>query len=471
MLSSPELKKPLSDNLSYLLKTLRIEVISDGATLAKSAQLLKAHHYLGDLKAVGERLHYSIRDEDGNWLGVMIFTSASRRLRHRDRWIGWTDEQRRRRLSLVVNNARFLLLPDRTVPNLGSAVLKRVCARLSADWEEHYDHPVQVLETFVDPSRFSGTVYTASNWTELGLTRGNARKGRDYYEAHGQPKRLFVRELVRGACRSLQAETLKPSLAQVDEKAALRCTQSSQELGSLKERFKEQVPEYHKQRCTYPVYALLSIIAAAHLAGAPRGQKDLAVFASSLSQAQRRALGIRRKAYEKYYPSPDQSTFSRMMSEVDIDSVETVLIQWQQEIRGEATEDELICLDGKIPKHSGGKNVLTASTSPGQHYLGCAIVKDKTNEIPAARELFAKLDLDGKLVSLDALHTQRQTARELVLKHGGDYVFTVKGNQPTLCAEIEQRLDDPAAPFLSPKAKPATLDSKVAKKAKTSLAR
>jgi hypothetical protein len=461
-------QKPLSDNLSYLLKTLRIEVITDATSLTQSSELLKAHHYLGDLKAVGERLHYSIRDADGGWLGVMIFTSASRRLRHRDGWIGWTDEQRRRRLCLVVNNARFLLLPDRTVPNLGSAVLKRVCARLSADWEERYGHPVLVLETFVDPSRFSGTVYMASGWKELGLTRGNARKGRDYYEAHGQPKRLFVRELVGGGCRSLQAETLKPSLAQVDADAPKRCTQNSQELGSLKERFKQQVPEYHKQRCTYPVYALLSIIAAAHLAGAPRGQKDLAVFASSLSQTQRRALGIRRKAYGKHYPSPGQSTFSRMMSEVDIDSVETVLIQWQQEIRGEEPEDELVCLDGKIPKHSGGKNVLTASTSPGQHYLGCAIVKDKTNEIPAARELFGKLDLDGKLVSLDALHTQRQTARELVINHGADYVFTVKGNQPTLCAHIEQCLDDPAAPFLSPKTRPATSGSKAAKKVKTS---
>jgi hypothetical protein len=95
-------------------------------------------------------------------------------------------------------------------------------------------------------------------------------------------------------------------------------------------------------------------------------------------------------------------------------------------------EDELVCLDGKIPKHSGGKNVLTAVTCPSQHYLGCAIVKDKSNEIPAARELFGKLDLDGKLVSLDALHTQRQTACELVIEHGADYALTAEGNQPGL---------------------------------------
>ena len=103
-------------------------------------------HYLGSLKAVGERIYYSIRDENGDWLGVMVFVSAARRLRHRDAWIGWTDEQRRRRLQLAVNNARFLLLPERTVPNLGSAVLKRVNAQLSADWQERYGHPVLVVE-------------------------------------------------------------------------------------------------------------------------------------------------------------------------------------------------------------------------------------------------------------------------------------------------------------------------------------
>jgi hypothetical protein len=449
-------EKPLSNDLSYLLKTLRIEVLTDPEGLSEAMDLLRTHHYLGEFTPVGERLFYSIRDADGRWLGVMAFTSASRRLRHRDAWIGWSDEQRRRRLGLIANNARFLLLPGRTVPNLGSAVLKRVCSRLSDDWQAQYGHPILALETFVDPTLFSGTVYTAAGWEELGQTQGHGRKGRDYYQMHDRPKRLFVRTLRRDARRSLQAETLKPSLRHIDEQAPARCRQNSAELRSLKERFKAQVPEYHKQDCTYPVHALLSIIAAAHLAGAPRGQKDLAVFAASLSQPQRRALGIRRKAGTKYYPSPGQSTFSRMMSQVDIDAVETVLIQWQRQLRGEAPEDEAVCLDGKIPKHSGGKNVLTAVTCPSQHYLGCAVVKDKSNEIPAARELFGKLDLDGKLVSLDALHTQQQTACELAIEHGADYGLTAKGNQPGLQKYIESRLPEPGAPFLSPNSHPGT---------------
>ena len=76
-----------------------------------------------------------------------------------------------------------------------------------------------MVETFVDPSRFSGTVYTAAGWEELGLTQGNSRKSRDYYEPNGQPKRLFVKALERTACEWLQAQTLPPELAPVEEKS------------------------------------------------------------------------------------------------------------------------------------------------------------------------------------------------------------------------------------------------------------
>ena len=89
-----------------------------------------------------------------DWLGVLVFCAASRRLRARDRWIGWSEEQRRRRLPLVVNNCRFLLLPDKTFPNLGSRSLRLTLDRLSADWQERYGHPVVLVETFIDPEQF-----------------------------------------------------------------------------------------------------------------------------------------------------------------------------------------------------------------------------------------------------------------------------------------------------------------------------
>jgi len=438
----------LPNNPSILLKRVRVELLTKRKKIKRCLRQLDKYHYLKGLKTVGERLFYAIVDENGDWLGVSVFMAAARRLRHRDEWIGWDDEQRRRRLPLVVNNARFLLLPHKTVPNLGSVALKLLCDRLSEDWMEHYNHPVAMVETFVDPAHFSGTVYTAAGWVELGLTQGNGRVSRDYYQRHDRPKRLFVRELHRNARRSLQADQLKPQFAPIEEKTLPRYTCPTENLCSLKERFEKEVPDYHVKRCLYPVHALLTIMAAAHLSGAPRGQKDLAKFAKSLSQSQRRAVGIRRRAGSNRYSAPDQSSFSRMMSRVDVEIVEKVLIDWQACIRGPVPQDEIIAMDGKVPAHSGGKNIVTAITSPSQHYLGCIVTGEDTNEIIAARELCEKIDLDGRLVSLDAIHTQTETSH-VIVEAGGDYLYTVKDNQPQLRKRIEKIVDDPATPFLT----------------------
>ncbi|MFP4204149.1 MAG: ISAs1 family transposase [Opitutales bacterium] len=440
--------RPLPDNHSVLLKRVRVRPLSKRKDIKRCLRKLDKHHYLKGLKTVGERVFYAIEDENGDWLGVAVFMSAARRLRHRDEWIGWSDEQRRRRLPLVVNNARFLLLPHKSVPNLGSVALKLLCNRISDDWMERYGHPVAIVETFVDPEFFSGAVYNAAGWCELGLTNGSGRVSRDYYERHDRPKRLFVRELVRNARRSLQADKLKPLFAPIEEKTLPRFTRSNEDLGSLKDCFEKEVPDYHVKRCLYPVHALLTIMAAAHLSGSPRGQKDLAKFAKSLSQSQRRAVGIRRRPGSRHYSAPDQSSFSRMMSRVDLAIVEKVLIGWQARIRGPVPEDEIIAIDGKVPAHSGGKNIVTAIASPSQHYLGCSVTAEGTNEISAARELCGKIDIDGKLVSLDAIHTQVETSH-IIVENGGHYLYTVKDNQPQLRALIEKKVEDPATPFLT----------------------
>jgi Domain of unknown function (DUF4338)/DDE_Tnp_1-associated len=427
------------------LRQVTVELIDHPKDKARCRRALAKHHYLGDVRAVGEQLFYAIKDGQGQWLGVFVFCAASRRLRARDQWVGWTEEQRRRRLALVVNNCRFLLLPDRTVPNLGSRSLRLVLGRLSADWQARYGHRVLVVESFVDPEQFCGTVYTASGWVELGRTDGFGRVRRDFYVEHAKPKRLFVRELCRQARRSLQAERLKPALAAVEQKVPPRPTQRAVAIRSLVEHLKA-IPDYRRRIGLYPLWSLVAICVLAHLCGASRGQKDLAKFAKGLSQGQRRALGIR-PLPDGQYPAPSQPTFCRMMQHLDAAALERVFLQYQQQVRGAPPADELIVLDGKEPRAGGGHSVLTAVTVPSQYYLGSAMVDQKTNEIPVARELFHRLDLDGRKVSLDALHTQTQTARQLVLEHGADYLLTVKDNQPTLRQNIENFVAAPPADF------------------------
>jgi hypothetical protein len=106
-----------------------------------------------------------------------------------------------------------------------------------------------------------------------------------------------------------------------------------------------------------------------------------------------------------------------------------------------------VALDGKEPKHSGGQQIISAVNVPDLYYLGSEMVDTKTNEIPVARALMSRLDLEGRLVGLDALHTQQETAREIVQEAGGDYLLTVKKNQPGIRKTLAQALADIPASF------------------------
>jgi len=434
-MSKKTLQMP-NDSEQALLGEVRIILLTGAKARRRFQEVLDQYHYLGKLKPMGEQLYYVAVDAKGRWLALLLFNAPAKHLKDRDHWIGWTRAQRERRLSLVVNNSRFLILPDRSVPNLGSRVLRLTLERLSEDWQARYGHPVVVVETFVDPEQFCGTVYTANNWVELGLTDGWGRHKRDYYVKHDKPKQLFVRELVPNACRSLQAEHLKPSLAMVEKKTTPGCYYKIKEIQALTEHFRA-VPEYRTRVESYPIWALLTLILLAMLCDGPRGQKDLAKFARRLTQAQRRSLGFRSNG-QGHYPAPSQSTFSRLLKRVDGPKVNATLLAIQEKLRGKAPQEELIVVDGKEPKHGTGDAVLSAVTVPSQFYLGSAIVDTKTNEIPVARQLFGEMELAGRRVALDALHTQDHTARDLVLEHGADFTMTVKDNQPTLRQNIEK---------------------------------
>ena len=177
--------------------------------------------------------------------------------------------------------------------------------------------------------------------------------------------------------------------------------------------------------------------------------KALAGFAKKLSQAQRRALGIRQEA-KNWYPAPSQPTFSRALHAVDPEAVDRAALNFQAQVRGQPPKEELVALDGKEPKHGGGHSILSAVSVPSQYYLGSAVVSTKTNEIPVARKLFPKLDLEGRFVSLDALHTQTETALDLVQEHGAHYTLTVKDNQPGIHETIKNVLPHIPAAFPPP---------------------
>jgi predicted transposase YbfD/YdcC len=401
--------------------------------------LLRRHHYLQGIKPVGERLYY-VATWKGQWLALLVFCAAAKHLRHREKWVGWTEAQRRKRLGLVTNNARFLILPQWSLPNLATKVMALCLERLGSDWQGRYGHPVWLVESFVDMQLFRGTAYKAGGWTELGPTQGYGRCQQDYYVKHDRPKALFVKELKRKARRSLCAEHLPKAIATVVEsKAPPRPTMAVSPLRSLRERFLA-VPEFRGRVESYPLSSLLTIVGCAHLCGAPRGHRDLKAFARGMTQAQLRACGVRINPKTGRYPCPSKATFGRVLRAVDPLAVEAVLLDWQAQLRGPAPQGELLAADGKELRHSQGAQVVTLTHPQSQYYRGSQLVEEKSNEIPAVRELTQRVEVAGSLVAIDALHTQKETARQLLQEAGADYLLTVKANQKDLQQTLAQRL-------------------------------
>ena len=126
----------------------------------------------------------------------MGWASAALKVASRDTFIGWDQETRKRNLHQVVNNVRFLLLPWVSVQHLASKILGANTRALKRAWRAFYKTPIQLLETFVDMSRFPGTSYRAANWVYLGQTKGSAKRG-NRYTHHGRSKAVFVYPLTR----------------------------------------------------------------------------------------------------------------------------------------------------------------------------------------------------------------------------------------------------------------------------------
>jgi hypothetical protein len=136
--------------------------------------LMEAHHYLGYTQPVGEHLKYVIYAQ-GQPVAALAWSSAPRHLGPRDRFIGWSAPQRRAGIHLLAYNSRFLILPWVKVPHLASHILGWMARELPREWERVYNHPIHLLETFVDTERNKGTCYRAANWICLGKTTGRGK--------------------------------------------------------------------------------------------------------------------------------------------------------------------------------------------------------------------------------------------------------------------------------------------------------
>ena len=139
-------------------------------------EMMNTYHYLGSGPLCGAQIRYLIKSKKHGYIGALSFSAAAWRLRSRDSWIGWSDQQRAKNLHLVIGNSRFLIAPMIKVKNLASHVLGLCAKQVRVDWVEQYGYAPLLIETFVDSSRFKGTSYLAANWIHIGETSGRGRQ-------------------------------------------------------------------------------------------------------------------------------------------------------------------------------------------------------------------------------------------------------------------------------------------------------
>ena len=299
-------------------------------------ELLRRHHYLGALPKISETLWY-VASWGEAWVALLSFSASALKCAARDRWIGWDFRQRYRRLKLVVNNSRFLILPEWHAPNLGSRVLALCQRRLARDWEETFGHGVLLLETFVDPERFRGTVYRAASWVYVGNTRGFCRTRLGYSASPQSPKMVFLKPL-RGDARALLSSATLPLPYRIGESKIMLTAAQMQSLPS----FFAEIPDPRRaQGKRHRLSTVLGIAAGAVLCGM-RGYKAISDWAQSLGQKARRRFGCR---WEKgRYEVPSEFVLRDVLIRVQPAPLDRALRRWNELYAG---EDESLAIDGK----------------------------------------------------------------------------------------------------------------------------
>jgi hypothetical protein len=424
---------------------VQIRVVVEPGEVKRFDKLLEENHYLGDARAVGDYLR-QVALVNGQWVALLTWGPAAHHLKDRDEKIGWTPRQRKERLKLVVQNRRFLLLGDKGEhPNRASQVLGASRRVLGAQWQEHFGYEPLVVETFSDPEGYEGTCYKAAGWEPVGFTAGYGRHRADFLVEHGRPKKLWMKELRPGGYTALRGADLPEEClaGQTPGHGALPVAASK--LYALREALR-QVPDPRAGHPHYGLGAVLSIVAMALLNG-HRDIAEIVRFGQSLKPPQRAKLGLPMKRGTRFRQVPGYTVYYDVLRHLDLDAFAAVLSDWMARQNGSLPG--ALAMDGKMIRKQIGVLALVSHDS-GEAVavapIGRKDGEESDAEMKVAQRLIARgPDLDGRMVTADALHCQKETAR-LLVERGGAYLLQIKKNQPKL-NDWAQRAAA-AAPFL-----------------------
>ena len=301
---------------------------------------MQQYHYLGSLPKISNTIWYIATCND-EWLALLSFSAAALKCGARDRWIGWGHRLQYDRLHLVANNSRFLILDNCHYKNLATKILSLCSRRIQGDWQDRFGFPLLMMETFVDPSRFVGTIYHAANWKLVGKTQGYQRIRNGYSNQRQTAKLVFVHPLQRNARLVLSGS----SLPQQYVTGAPRLKLTAEQMRSLPDFFKNINDPRRAQGKRHSVHVVLAIAAGAVLCGM-RGYKAISDWAQALSPTARARFGCYFSHRKNSVPS--ESTIRNILIRINPAELDRALQQWNAQY---GAVDESLAIDGKTMRN------------------------------------------------------------------------------------------------------------------------
>lgn len=384
-------------------------------------RLVTEHHDLHNARMMGEQMRY-IAEIDGAVVACLGWSAAVFKSRHREKWVGWSDVQKRQRLHLVAQNARFCIVPTgEGIPNLASKILAMNIDRLSLDWHEKYGHGIVLAETFIDEQR-AGTCYKAAGWQALGVTQGFRRIGKAY-RRHGIRRTYLLKPIADKVPEKLCSPILPEdrTLSWID--AATLPLDGTHGLFTL---LKNRITDTRKPWGTrYSLATMLGLIVAGLIAG-NETVEDIAAWARDLPESVLRRFHCQFSRRHGVYRAPCANAYRYCLQDIDPAELELIAVEWLGAC-GINTTNTVIALDGKVVRGAiddqGEQPKLVSLYLPEVGVvIDQAPCRRERGEAPTARDLLETHDLTGSMVTADAGNTNPETIRQIRKKTGTTFL-------------------------------------------------
>jgi Domain of unknown function (DUF4338)/DDE_Tnp_1-associated len=438
---------PSNQSKAEPLGAPEVKVAHSAAEWRQAKAALGAEHGLGVGREAGDRLCQLVR-EDGKLVAVLVWCAAAWHLKARDETVGWDAVTRSKRLKLVVQLRRYLVLEATRRPNLASQCLGAGMRELVGQWESQHGYRPLLAESFSDPESHAGTVYKATNWAQAGLTKGYSQDHTDFYVPNGRPKKLWLKELAPNACALMCARELPPASQGAEgDGGGARSPLKVAQLESLRDVFR-QVPDPRSATSRrHPLSAMLGLIALGLLMGA-RDVLDIWRKVACLSQRQREALGLRvRDKQSRRLTMPGYDALNDLLGAMDPAAYARALTAYLQAHAGSLPRS--LALDGKSVGNGRCGMISTLCRHEDGRPVAMTVARGKKedSEVSEGRALLAdpQVQLANALVTADPLHNKEATVR-VILDKGGDYLIGTKENTAKRLAGATQALK--GTPFL-----------------------